>query len=454
MSNIQYINIDCLNAHPDNPRKDLGDLTEMAASIKAKGILQNLTVVPYYSDIKKRVIQGQYTIIIGHRRAAAARLAGLKELPCAVVEMTPQEQFETMMVENVQRNDLTVMEQAEGFQMMLDMGDTVEKVAAKTGFSETTIRRRLPLTRLDRKRVAKAEERGGTIGEYMQVAELEDDALRNKVLNKVGTPDFKEELKKAQDKEKLRRIVDRIRKELEQADWCTEIAGERTNLWQKYEYVTKYGKYGNGIELKTPEDAGKVPYYYCIDDDVSISIWTELKKEDTSLDIARAEKIAKIKEVAGELEAISDRHGEMRTEFVRDFRAVHNNESEIMEFAARVILQNASYYFDRNKVYEMIGAQECDKEAMERALFNRPQNVLFAAAFQRIGGGGQKYCNRAYFQRYSTMEYKKNDTLDMIYKALCSMGYEMTEEEKAMQDGSHSLFAEQAKLKKEIQEGA
>lgn len=87
-TSIQYIPIDRLNPHPDNPRKDVGDVTELAESIKANGILQNLTVVPYESNFR---------VIIGHRRLEAAKLAGIKVLPCVVVEMTEKEQISTML---------------------------------------------------------------------------------------------------------------------------------------------------------------------------------------------------------------------------------------------------------------------------------------------------------------------------------------------------------------------
>ena len=75
--------------HPDNPRKDVGDISELAESIKANGILQNLTVVSRAS--------GGYTVIIGHRRLAAAKKAGLEELTCIVREMSLQEQVKTML---------------------------------------------------------------------------------------------------------------------------------------------------------------------------------------------------------------------------------------------------------------------------------------------------------------------------------------------------------------------
>ena len=107
-TNVTMIPVAQLHPHPDNPRKDLGDITELTASIKANGVLQNLTVVPranpdvnyeklcrqYYADPteENRTKLNQfrntdgYTVIIGHRRLAAAKAAGLMELPCIVVE--------------------------------------------------------------------------------------------------------------------------------------------------------------------------------------------------------------------------------------------------------------------------------------------------------------------------------------------------------------------------------
>lgn len=113
MADITYIPIRQLHPHPDNPRKELGDLSELAASIKENGVYQNLTVIPghYLSSreyISKCVDEGgdaaaaaaawapkvmwvgdDYTIIIGHRRAAAAQQAGLYELPEILAYSTP-----------------------------------------------------------------------------------------------------------------------------------------------------------------------------------------------------------------------------------------------------------------------------------------------------------------------------------------------------------------------------
>ena len=105
---IVYIPVDKIVPHVDNPRRDLGDLTELAESIKARGVMQNLTVVPCPARG-----EGMYAVIIGHRRLMASKLAGIAEVPCVIAEMTPEEQLATMLLENIQRVDLKPHEQAQ-----------------------------------------------------------------------------------------------------------------------------------------------------------------------------------------------------------------------------------------------------------------------------------------------------------------------------------------------------
>ena len=171
MTEMIYLPVNRLHPHPSNPRKNLGDLTELADSIKANGVLQNLTVV--VDDPTSTI--SDFTVIIGHRRLAAAKKAGISEVPCVVAEMTPQEQVKTMLMENIQRSDLTVYEQAQGFQLMLDMGETVESIAKDSGFSQSTIRRRVKLLELDPDKFRKSEARGATLQDYL---ELELNAIR------------------------------------------------------------------------------------------------------------------------------------------------------------------------------------------------------------------------------------------------------------------------------------
>ena len=189
MSNIVNIRIDHIHPHPDNPRKNLGDLTELVESIKKNGVMQNLTVIPTELvdlDATIEMEGSHYTVLIGHRRLASAKLASLKALPCRVIESISQrEQVSTMLEENMQRNDLTIYEQAQGFQMMMDLGETEESIAEKTGFSKTTIRHRLNIAKLDQKELKKKEQDDSfqmTLRDLYELEKVEDIKTRNKIL--------------------------------------------------------------------------------------------------------------------------------------------------------------------------------------------------------------------------------------------------------------------------------
>ena len=186
-SGITNINAKLIHQHPDNPRKDLGDLTELSESIKKKGIMQNLTVVPGHWDENRAHHEEGYTLIIGHRRFAAGKMAGVTMYPCRIVQdMSYKDQVGTMLEENMQRIDLTPLEQAEGFQMMLDLGDTEEQIAEKTGFSRTTVHRRLEIAKLDRELVKEKTDENGvyqlTLKDLAVLSKIDDVEKRNEIL--------------------------------------------------------------------------------------------------------------------------------------------------------------------------------------------------------------------------------------------------------------------------------
>lgn len=200
-SKLQMISVDKLHPHPQNPRKVIGDVTELAESIKANGILQNLTVVPNNDN------WDDFTVIIGHRRLAAAKQAGLTELPCAVVEMSEKEQLSTMLTENMQRSDLTVYEEAKGCQLLLDLGDTVAEIAKKTGFSESKIRRRVKLCELDEEAFKESQIGQPTLADYDRLNQIKDIEMRNKLLESIGTNNFDNLLYSAVKKQELVKFI-------------------------------------------------------------------------------------------------------------------------------------------------------------------------------------------------------------------------------------------------------
>lgn len=172
---IVYIDRSQLEPHPDNPRKDLGDLTELRESIRQNGIMQNLTVIPTDDTFE------HFRILIGHRRFAASE-GIVNELPCVMVEdLTDREQVGIMLCENLQRNDLTFYEQGQGFQMMLDLGDTIDEISEKTGFSKNTVKHRVEIAKLP-KAAIEDKKFQLTIGDLIELEKISDVKKRQKVL--------------------------------------------------------------------------------------------------------------------------------------------------------------------------------------------------------------------------------------------------------------------------------
>ena len=131
--------IDSLSPNPLNPRGDVDSsgLDELAASIGAQGVLQPLLITP------------EGVVVAGHRRLAAARLAGLQEVPVVIRDLDPVQQQEIMLVENLQRRDLSAVEEARAYQRLLDAGHTLAQLARRVGAPSARITARLALLRLD-----------------------------------------------------------------------------------------------------------------------------------------------------------------------------------------------------------------------------------------------------------------------------------------------------------------
>ena len=446
MQKIVYIGVDQLHPHPDNPRKNLGDLTELSESIKAKGVLQNLTVVP--------AEDGGYRIIIGHRRHAAAVQAGLTKLPCVVATMTPQEQFETMMVENVQRSDLTVYEQAEGFQMMLDMGGSVEQVAQKTGFSETTVRSRIKLLGLDKKKFQKAEQRGATMTDYLKLNEIKDPDRRNKVLDSIGTPNFNNDLKNAIADEAFQERMERIQNYFRyEADWCRERTDETCAYNGEFSYYTAYDKF-HEKDPSRPEDADTVEYIWSITGPNTVTIYRKNENKVDPVSELKEELQRNLDGIYKNLDRISKAHRELREEFILDFTATATYTSDIDAFAAKAIVYNGGpgYYgssIDLDRLANLLkisvvgqyGQRELDPTAWNRILFNKPEYALLCTVYTLLEKDGQKYYRREWNATSGgAPSHYRTPSLDLIYDGLNSIGYEMSEEEIQMYEGTHPLF--------------
>ena len=115
-------NIICAN--PQNPRADLGDLSELAASIKAHGIIQPIAV---------RRIEDGYMVVAGSRRLAAAKLAGLDRIPCVVVDVDDDKAHELATAENTIRKDMTLIDEIRAVERLALTGEAHAAIAARFG---------------------------------------------------------------------------------------------------------------------------------------------------------------------------------------------------------------------------------------------------------------------------------------------------------------------------------
>jgi ParB family transcriptional regulator, chromosome partitioning protein len=122
-----------------NPRGDVdgSGLEELAASIQSQGVLQPL------------LITTRGIVVAGHRRLAAARMAGLVEVPVVVRDLDPVQQQEIMLVENLQRQDLSAIEEARAYRRLLEAGQTTAQLARRVGAPSARINARLVLLKLD-----------------------------------------------------------------------------------------------------------------------------------------------------------------------------------------------------------------------------------------------------------------------------------------------------------------
>lgn len=128
----RMIPIDRLDPNPDQPRTEIGDLTELTASIREKGVLEPLLVKP--------TMLGRWMIIAGERRWRSAASAGLKEVPCIEMDVDDSAVAEIALIENMQRKDLTPWEEADGLRALCErFGYTHEDVARKVGKSRSTV---------------------------------------------------------------------------------------------------------------------------------------------------------------------------------------------------------------------------------------------------------------------------------------------------------------------------
>ena len=169
----RMISLDKLDPNPEQPRVDFGDLTELTASIAEKGVLEPLLVKP-------NRLTGRWMIIAGERRFRSAQKAGLKEVPCVEMEVDDGTIAEIALIENMQRKDLTVWEEADGLLALCErFGYTHDDVARKVGKSRTTVTEAMAIARIpeDVREICKAADITAKSSLLQIVRQPDDDSM-------------------------------------------------------------------------------------------------------------------------------------------------------------------------------------------------------------------------------------------------------------------------------------
>lgn len=176
----RMIPIQNIQPNPEQPRVEIGDLTELSNSVREKGVLEPLLVKPNRQA-------GNWMIIAGERRWRAANLAGLREVPCIELDIDEKSIAEIALIENLQRKDLTIWEEADGLKSLADrFGYKHEEIARKISKSRTTVTELLTIANLPtdiREKSIQAHINSKSI--LLEIARQFDDAAMHKLLDNI-----------------------------------------------------------------------------------------------------------------------------------------------------------------------------------------------------------------------------------------------------------------------------
>lgn len=177
---INYIPISIIKPNPYQPRKDFNQrsLEELSQSIRSYGIIQPISV--------RRINEDSYELIAGERRLRASELADLVEIPAIIIDYRDKESAIVALMENLQREDLNFIEEAEGYNNLIeDHGFTQQELAGKMGKNQSTIANKLRLLKLPEDIKRKLLEFHLTERHGRALLKLSDDQLKRKILDRI-----------------------------------------------------------------------------------------------------------------------------------------------------------------------------------------------------------------------------------------------------------------------------
>lgn len=437
--------IEYLVPHPQNPRKDLGNLEELTASIKENGIYQNLTVIPVNEAVPGE--EPKYMVVIGHRRLEAAKRAGLQEVPCAIVRgMSETRQLQTMLLENMQRSDLTVYEQAQGFQQLLDFGMDIEDISQQSGFSKSTIRRRLEIAKLDQNKLKElSSTRQLSLKEFDELAKIKNMEARNEVMEKIGTNDFALAVKRAMDKEKLADNMPVFLADMERLG-IKKFPDSANKYSSKYRRIGSLDLYEYEVTKdKIPKKTEGLYYEASYPRNVEFYVKETKKAKIIKKSAKELEKEKRIKEAWFKVDAMAATHYELRKAFVENLRGTAKQREAVYMGAYSLIVLRSIAYMSCGDISKEAGVDDKyfdprrDEKAVKLAYesYDNTQKCI-EVIYKLFNDNEKEFYANGYRAGYP--EYKFNPRLEAMYHWLTKLGYQMSSEEKLIAAGTHEIF--------------
>lgn len=244
---VQFIALELIRPNPYQPRKTFEEerLNDLASSIQQHGILQPIVL--------RQTVQGYY-IVVGERRFRASKLAGLTEVPAIIKELSDEDMIELAIIENLQREDLNAIEEAESYKkMMTDLNITQQEVARRLGKSRPYIANMLRLLQLP-KNVAQMVQHGALSSAHGRTLLTLKDASKIKKTAKQAAQEswsvrYLEEYVNGLVSKDISRKVDKETKE------------SKPKMIQQQERFLKK-QYGAKVDISTSKNVGKITFEF------------------------------------------------------------------------------------------------------------------------------------------------------------------------------------------------
>ncbi|UXR96554.1 ParB/RepB/Spo0J family partition protein [Staphylococcus epidermidis] len=244
---VQFIALELIRPNPYQPRKTFEEerLNDLASSIQQHGILQPIVL--------RQTVQGYY-IVVGERRFRASKLAGLTEVPAIIKELSDEDMMELAIIENLQREDLNAIEEAESYKkMMTDLNITQQEVARRLGKSRPYIANMLRLLQLP-KNVAQMVQQGALSSAHGRTLLTLKDASKIKKTAKQAAQEswsvrYLEEYVNGLVSKDMSRKVDK------------ETKGSKPKMIQQQERFLKK-QYSAKVDISTSKNVGKITFEF------------------------------------------------------------------------------------------------------------------------------------------------------------------------------------------------